>query len=384
MHLSPTLFFQKAIVLIALVGLAPAALAQIDTEKRTYLEGGASFPLLGSGPIVGYSFLLWNRPHIHGQDTYARIILTPLYARGEWLQDNWPGRKQAIGLGIEGGLFSNNFYDYSSGRFRTGQSFWGHNLKASFAYYIHPTKIMGKIPVDVSLTVSPGFFVYQRRGDTEEGFQIPDNTPETQLVAGLRIGGVPPMLVSRTAVEFSIWHLATYRFNAGEYGLPAQPEHTRHATDRTWLRLGATIPVSERQTASLFFDMGIAGRTDPLSVYRMGGLQRLHNPFPLALHGYGSDEIFAEGYRLVNAYYRFPLLPKGDTLQLKLNFDYANVDYLSGHEEPRRDLVGLGTDLIAKITPSTTLMFQYGYGVDSYRGDGFGRSTVGLRFETQL
>ncbi|MGA7799283.1 MAG: hypothetical protein WCC36_00595 [Gammaproteobacteria bacterium] len=380
-----TFGISKGIWLLLTVVLVPAtALAQIDPVERTYLEAAIASPLHTGGPVTGYGFLLWNRPHFHHRDTYARVVVAPTYVRGEWILDNWPGHGQALGLGGEGGFFSTNFYDYSDGRYLRGRSFWGHSVGAEIAYYLQPHRIAGRLPVNIAFTAAPHYLVYQGHHDLDPDFRVPADTPEYTFRTGILIGGVPPVLVPEKALEFSAWHEVRYRTNAGSYGLPGQLERTRHMTERSWFRVGGIVPVGDRQTVSLFFGMGVAERTDPLSAFRLGGLQRMRSRFPLVLHGYASDEIFARRYRLVNAYYRFPLLPHSRRVRLQLDFDYAKVDYLPGHGEPRRDLVGLGTDVIVQLSPAMALSLGLGYGVDAARGSGFGSRDASLRFQMKL
>jgi len=386
-----TNFMPRAIGFLVLQGLVlslslvPGRVsAQIDPVRRTYLEAAVGSPLSGGGPVTGYGYLLWNRPHFHGRNNYARLAVAPTYVRGEWIWADWPGNGQAVGLGGQGGFFSDNFYDYRGGTYRRSRSFWGHSVGARFSYYLRPARIAGRLPVDIAFTLAPGYLAYQGRGNMAPGFRVPADTPEYRFRTGVRIGGVPPVLAPKEAVEFSMWHEVRWRAHAGVYGVPAQPDRTRHLTRRSWFRIGGILPLGSRQTVSLFFGMGAAGPTDPLSVFRLGGLQRLKKRDPLVLHGYDAGEIFARRYRLVNAFYRFAPLPQSERVRLQLDFDYARVDYLDGFQEPRRDLVGLGTDVIVKITPASTVSLGFGYGVDAPRNGGFGAGTATLRFQMKL
>jgi hypothetical protein len=117
-----------------------------------------------------------------------------------------------------------------------------------------------------------------------------------------------------------------YRDNAGRYGLPERPQETEHLTQRTWTRLGAMYTFSGTQQASAFLNAGIAEDSDPLSSFRLGGGLRLRAEFPLMLHGYNVEEIFARSFVLVNLAYRFPVWPDQDRVHLQLLADYARVD----------------------------------------------------------
>jgi hypothetical protein len=91
------------------------------------------------------------------------------------------------------------------------------------------------------------------------------------------------------------------------------------------LRLGGIYTFWGTQ-ASAFLNAGIAEDTDPLSSFRLGGGLRLRAEFPLMLHGYNVEEVFARRFVLVNLGYRFPIWPGQDRVHLQLLGDYARVD----------------------------------------------------------
>ena len=49
----------------------------MDTESRTFLEGGVELPLKGNGPLIGYGYLFFTRPHFLDEDLYLRLIIPP-------------------------------------------------------------------------------------------------------------------------------------------------------------------------------------------------------------------------------------------------------------------------------------------------------------------
>jgi hypothetical protein len=71
-------------------------------------------------------------------------------------------------------------------------------------------------------------------------------------------------------------------------------------------------------------------------------------------------------------------------VQLQLSADYAQVDYLSGHALPRKQLRGLGLDLPIALTSQMTVMVGYGYGVDAPRGTGFGGHEASMVIEVKF
>jgi hypothetical protein len=172
----------------------------------------------------------------------------------------------------------------------------------------------------------------------------------------------------------------SYRDTAGRYGRPERPQESEHLTQRTWTRLGGIYTFSGTQ-ASAFLNAGIAEDTDPLSAFRMGGGLRLRAEFPLMLHGYTVEEIFARRFVLVNLAYRFPIWPGQDRVHLQLLADYARVDYVRDHRLPRRGLAGVGANLSVAVTKRLTLAVGYGYGIDAPRDHGFGGHEVDTQFE---
>ncbi|MGH7276515.1 MAG: hypothetical protein ACREIY_05745, partial [Candidatus Rokuibacteriota bacterium] len=211
-------------------------------------------------------------------------------------------------------------------------------------------------------------------------FRLPEDSVIYEGRAGLRVGGVPPELFPKAAMELSLWHAVSYRDAAGRYGLAERPEETEHLTQRTWTRLGEIYTFGATQ-ASVFLNAGIAEDTDVLSAFRLGGGLRMRDEFPLLLHGYNVEEIFARRYFLVNGSYRFPIWPGQDRVHLELLGDYARVDYVRGHRLPRNGLAGVGANLSLALSKRITLIAGYGYGVDAPRNHGFGGHQVGTQFE---
>ena len=195
-----------------------------------------------------------------------------------------------------------------------------------------------------------------------------------------RGGRFPPELFPNAALEFSLWHAVSYRDNAGCYGLPERPQESEHLTQRTWTRLGAIYTFWGTQ-ASAFLNAGIAEDTDPLSAFRLDAGVRLRAEFPLRLHGYNVEEIFARRYWLLNASYRFPIWPGQDRVHLEVLGDYARVDYVRDHALPRSGLAGVGVSLSVALTKRFSLVVGYGYGIDAPRNGGFGGHEVDTQFE---
>lgn len=357
--------------------------AQIDPFPRANFELGFEGPLRGNGPLGGHGFFLWNHPHFREKDLYLRVVISP-FIISELVRDKCPAEGHALGISLGGGFFYNNFNQIRNGVFLRSESFWGHGAGASFSYYLHPFKIFGRLPVDGQIRLGSQYAIYQRTGDTDPEYRLPPDTFIHSARVGIRFGGIPSDLVPEKALEFSIWHEVAYRLRNGLHGLPGQAQGTDHLTQQSWVRLGGIMPVWRNHTAGIMMTAGMSGNTDELSCFRMGSGLPFQSEFPFVLHGYYFREIFARSFFLLNTSYRLPPFPDLQSLLLQLNFDYALVDYFSGHALPRESLNGLGADVIVKLRKNLTVRVGYGFGVDAPRRGGFGGHEVNMLFEWKL
>ncbi len=364
-HSRPAIPLLLAVLMLFWAGVAQA---QIDPERRTYLEAGILQPLRGNGTLDGYGFLLVNRPHFPSEDWYARLAVDPVYVTGEIVRDRWPAEGHAVGLGIDGGGFRNNFDDYRHGVLEKSESFWGHGGGATLSYYWRQLKIAGVLPVEGLLRLRPQYAAYTTGSETSASFRLPANSGIYAFRAGLRAGGIPPDLFPKEALEISVWHEARYRGTAGSFGLPERPQQTLHFTQQTWARAGGIFPIWLDHTVSLFLTGGVAEKSDVLSVFTLGGPFRFHSELPLILHGYNEGEVFARRFVLVNASYQLSPIPGVDWLRLQFSGDYARVAFFRDHALPHHNLTSAGADIIAALTKSGTLVLGYGYGFDAPRG----------------
>jgi len=362
---------------------AGKASAQIDPVPRSYLELGFEGPLRGNGPVSGYGYFLWNRPHFFDEDLYVRAIVSP-YIFLEAIRDNWPGKGQAIGISIGGGFFNNNFEQIQNGVYSRSESFQGDGAEASVSYYVHPFKIAGILPVEGLIRLGTQYALYDRTSDTSPAYRLPGDTFIHSARVGVRFGGIPPELVKTKALEFSLWHEADYRVKAGTHGSPGALKSTDHLTQQSWVILSGAMPVWLDHTASVSMTAGTTGDTDELSCFRLGSALPFRDEFPFILHGYYIHEIFARSFFLLNTSYRLRPVPDFDKIMLQLDWDYALVDYLPDHELRRHCLNGLGADIIFNLTKDLTFSAGYGYGVDAPRHGGYGGHEINLLVEWKL
>ena len=358
-----------ALVAVLLLTAVPAA-AQIDPEPRLNLELGVEGPLKGDGPLSGYAFLLWNRPHFMEEDLYLRVLLAPTFLMSELVFDRWPTEGHAVGVGVAGGFFPYNFEEFRDGMHVEDESFWGHGGEATLSYY-RRVLLGGLLPLEGQVRLKPQYVVYARN-DTDARFRLPPDTAIFSGRVGLRLGGVPPELHPDLALEVSVWYEPSYRVEAGSYGFPERPQELEHFTQKAWARTGGIFTLFQRHTVQGFFTAGTAENADALTSFRLGSALPFRSEFPLILHGYYVEEVFARRFWLFNVAYRFPIVPDSDRVKLQLSFDYARVDYASGHELPRHGLRGVGIDLALTMTRQIRLMLGWGYGFDAPRNGDFG------------
>lgn len=357
--------------LAALLLAAVSADAQPDPEPRRNLEVGTELPLKGNAPINGYAFYLWNRPNFPEPDQYLRVVVAPTYLLTEFVQDRWPFGRHAVSVGLNGGGFRYGHEEYRHGTHQAEESFWGHGAELPLSYYAG-SKLFDKLPLQGQVRVTPAFVVYQDSFSTDDDFQLP---PDTGLITGrvgLRLGGVPPELLPKLALEASAWYEATYRTNTGTFGLPDNPEPLESLSQRFWGRLAGVFAPADGHTIDVLVTAGFSLDVDLLSSYRMGSALPFRSEFPLILHGYFVEEVFAKRFWLLNASYRFPAWPGSRKVTLRIAFDMAGVDYVDGHALPRKHLRGVGGDLSVAFTPRVTMVVGYGYGFDAPRNGGFG------------
>ncbi|MGH7358406.1 MAG: hypothetical protein ACREJR_06295 [Candidatus Rokuibacteriota bacterium] len=357
--------------LASLVLIAAPAAAQADPEPRAYAEVGTELPLKGNAPINGYAFFLWNRPNFPNEDQYLRIVVAPTYLLSELVQDHWPFGRHAVSIGLWGGGIRYGHEEYRHGSHQAEESFWGHGAELPLSYYAN-TKLFDKLPLQGQIRVTPSFVVYQDSFSTADDFELPPDTGLFMGRVGLRLGGKPPELLPELALEASAWYEATFRTETGTFGLPGQTEELESLTQKAWGRLAGVFKPVDGHTVDVLVTAGLTRGTDLLSSFRLGSALPFRSEFPLILHGYFVEEVFAKRFWLVNASYRFPAWPGSRNVHLRVSFDIAGVDYVAGHQLPRDVLRGVGGDISVALTSRATVVFGYGYGIDAPRNGGFG------------
>jgi len=372
------------LVLVPASLLSPQpAWAQADPEPRAYIEAGTDIPVKGNAPVNGYAFFLWNKPNYPEPDQYLRVILSPTYLQSEFVQDHWPFGPVAVGVGLNGGGIRFGHDEYRDGVYKGQESFWGSGVEVPLSVY-GGTKLFGLLPLEGQLRATPSYVVYQDGLDTSDRFVLPQDTGLFTGRVGLRLGGVPPELLPTLALEVSAWYEATYRTNTASFGFPDRPERLEELSQRAWGRLAAVFEPLEGHTIELLVTAGLSKDADLLSSFRLGSELPFRSEFPLILHGYFFEEVFAKRFWLVNASYRLPIWPGQRSVFLRFSGDLAGVQYIPGHELPRDRLGGAGVDLSVAFTPRVTMVVGYGYGFDAPRNGGFGGQMIYALIEVKF
>jgi len=147
----------------------------MDNETRTYIQVGVESPMRGNGPLTGYGYLFITKPHFFTEDLYLRLVVPPGYFMSELVLDRWPKENSAFGLGLSGGLWADSQVEFRDGRFQKEESFSGHSVGSTLAYYLRGPKV-GPLPLEAQVRVNPKYILYDRGGDTSLRFRLPENT----------------------------------------------------------------------------------------------------------------------------------------------------------------------------------------------------------------
>ena len=65
-----------------------------------------------------------------------------------------------------------------------------------------------------------------------------------------------------------------------------------------------------------------------MASFRLGSALPFRSEFPLILHGYFVEEVFAKRFWLLNASYRFPAWPGSRNVHLRISGDIAAANAL--------------------------------------------------------
>jgi hypothetical protein len=354
-------------LLAAALGWAPGARAQIDPVQRELIQLGYNQPLESRGPLAAYAFYYLNQPQfLRNSNLTLRLAVAPVYLDAEVGIRGALGAHTDLGVGLAGGGFADSYSEVRGGRYEREESFLGHGGMISSSLY-HRFNPDARMPLHGVLRGGVHYSTYQDDSQTAERFRVPGDQVDFRVRAGLRLGGVEPVMMPELAAELSVWYDGDFRAHANRYGF-AGDRAVNHVSHLFWAR--ALLNYTTRgwkQNFGVSLTTGTGLDLDRFSAYRLGGTLPLVAEFPLSLPGYYHQELSAKSFALLNGSYNLPL----DSRQRWLvNFtgSTAWVDYLDGLDQRGRWNSGVGGGLLFRSPSESWLVgLGYGYGFNAIR-----------------
>ena len=344
-----------------------AVFGQLDPEKRELIQAGFDQPLQGAAPVQGYGYYYLNEPDYFRTNVTFRLALAPVYFDSETGFVGLLGPNTDFGLGLAGGGFADDYYEFHRGKYLPQESFYGHSLEISSSVY-HLFNPGGRIPLNGIFRIKEHYSVYAR----------------DDWRAGLRWGGREPTLHPDVAMELSAWYDGQYRTDAGSYGFNGD-RNLNAGSDLFWARalLIYTLPKS-KQSFEVNLTGGVSVDADRFSAYRVGGNLLMGSEFPLIIPGYFEGELSARDFVCLNGEYTMPL-DSGKRWSLNPMGSIATMDYVSGMSQGSHFNSGVGIGLGYEApSGSWRAVASYGYGFEAIRSDGRGGQSIGLSLEINL
>lgn len=372
----PSIFF------LLLLSIVPPVRAQIDPEPRRLLQLGYNKNIEGRGPTAGYAFFYYNQPGFLRTNLTLRIAIAPVYLDSELGIARALGPHTDVGIGLAGGGFADSFSEVRAGKFLREESFTGHGGGVSASVY-HRFNPAQEIPLNAVVRGGVYSTVYARDDQTAAGFVLPNDGAAFKIRAGLRFGGIEPLLLPDLAMELSTWYEGQFRNNDGAYGL-AGDRAVKPDSHLFWSRalLAYTLPSEQRFFVSL--TAGTSVNPDRFSAYRLGASLPLASEFPLSLPGYYFQEITASRYALLGGYYLVPLGAKKEW-NVSLFAATAAVEYLGGMQQPGDWHSGVGGGIGYRPHNKVwQVSLGYAYGIDAIRKNDRGAQSIGLLLQYDL
>jgi len=370
--------------LLALVILMTAtARGQVDPQLRELLQVGFNQPMQGASPVAAYGYYYLNEPNFFHTNVTLRLALAPVYLDSEVGLVGLLGPHTDLGLGVAGGAFADNYYEFQKGKYLPEQSFSADSAAESLSLYhlFDPNKL---IPLFGLLRVTEHYDIYQGSDELAPGFVLPHNHSTFDWRAGFRLGGREPLLHPDLAVELSAWAEGQYRSDSGPYGLDSDRVLVANS-DLFWGRalLIYTLPKS-KQSIDFSVTAGTSRHADRFSAYRLGGELPLASEFPLSIPGYIYQELSARSFMEMKAQYTAPLDP-ANTWTVSPMASMAEVDYLPGTGQPGSFNSGAGLGVGYRARSGTwRIMAEYGYGFEAIRSGGRGGQEIAIFCEINL
>jgi hypothetical protein len=375
--------FRGLLLAIAVSWMTGPALGQIDPELRELILAGFTQSIQGASPVAAYGYYYLNEPDFLHTNLTLRLALAPVYLDSEVGLIGFLGPHTDLGLGLAGGGYADNYYEFQKGKYLPEQSFTGYSAEESVSVYhlFDPGK---RIPLFGLLRLKDHYSMYQGSDELAPGFVLPRDHSSLDWRMGLRLGGREPLLSPDLAMEISAWYEGQYRSGSGPYGLDGDRELEPNS-ELFWMRalLIYTMPES-KQSFDVNFTAGTTAHADRFSAYRLGGMLPMASEFPLSIPGYFYQELSARDFISFNGEYTVPLTAD-KTWHISPMGAVAVVDYLPGTGQPGSFNSGAGLGVGYRARSGTwQVLANYGYGFEAIRSTGRGAQAVGIFLEINL
>ena len=369
--------------LLAALAFTGGAHAQIDPVRRDLVEFGYDQTLEGHAPVGAYIFYYLSRPQFGDAEHALRLAVSPVYLDAEWASRDALGANTDLAIGVSGGGFASNYNEIRAGHWLRDQSFTGHDGGVDISAY-HLFDPGARVPLYGILRGDFRYVAFERDSRNPPNFILPDNQPIATIRAGLRGGGIEPVLAPDVAGELSAWYETQVRFNAGTYGFDAD-RRVQRSVQRFWGRgiLVYTLPQSRHRLA-LSIVGGASVHPDRLSAWRIGGVLPLDSEFPLVLPGYYEGEFSARNFVLAGADYAVPL-DRAEHWSIGVGGAVARIGFTPGLEGTHAWNSGVSAALgYAPEAKAWKASLVYGHAFDAVRSGHRGADSVTLLMEFDL
>ncbi|HEY3861511.1 MAG TPA: hypothetical protein VGO59_06440 [Verrucomicrobiae bacterium] len=362
--------------------MAGAAQGQIDPELRELIQGGISQAVQGASPLAGYGYYYLNEPNFARTNVTLRLAVAPVYLDSELGFTGLLGPHTDLAVGLAGGGFADNYYEFDGGKYQPRQSFVGYGAEGSVSLY-HLFNPDQRIPLNGVLRLTEHYSMYGRTDELASGYRLPPDHSSFNWRAGLRFGGREPLFTPAVAMELSAWAEGQFRPENGSYGFDGDRQ-LNAVSDLFWARALLIYTFPNSNSMEIGFTAGTSDDADRFSAYRLGGLLPLASEFPLSIPGYFYQELSARNFVAINANYSIPLTAD-QTWRITPLGGLALVDYLpgTGQSGAFNSGIGLGVGYRARSRHWQALA-TFGYGFEAERSHGRGAEAVGILFEMNL
>src|SRR5271154_3740073 len=110
---------------LAILWMTGTALGQVDPDLRELLQSGFNQSLRGAAPIAAYGYYYLNEPNFLHTNVTLRLALAPVYMDSEFGFVGLLGPHTDLGIGLAGGGYADNYYEFQDGKYLPEESFAG-------------------------------------------------------------------------------------------------------------------------------------------------------------------------------------------------------------------------------------------------------------------